>query len=372
METQPVQGVDVRAERERYVPRGIATTDFVVSRAEGASVWDADGTSSSTSRAASPARTSATARRRSSRAIHEQVDHYLHQCFMVAHVRAVRRGLPPARRPLAVPRVRDEVAARQLRRRGGRERGQDRARLHRPARGDRVRPRVPRPHEPDDGDDGKVATSRLRPARARGLPRARAVPVPRRHDRGRARRARAALQAGRRPRSRRRLHGARDRAGRGRVHPDAGRLRAGLKEICEKHGILYVDDEVQSGCGRTGPVWAIEHLGVEPDLIVSGKSLGGGLPLAASPARPRSWTRRIRAGSAEPSAATRVAAAAACAVLDVLASPEFRERADEIGRLVRARLDGSRPTTRRSARSAASARCSRSSSRHPRATRRRS
>ena len=53
-----------------------------------------------------------------------------------------------------------------------------------------------------------------------------------------------------------------------------------LKEICEQHGILYVDDEVQAGIGRTGPVWAIEHYGVEPDLIVSGKSLGGGLPLA--------------------------------------------------------------------------------------------
>src|SRR6266516_4971428 len=52
-----------------------------------------------------------------------------------------------------------------------------------------------------------------------------------------------------------------------------------LKELCERHGILYVDDEVQAGVGRTGPVWAIEHYGVEPDLLVSGKSLGGGLPL---------------------------------------------------------------------------------------------
>ena len=53
-----------------------------------------------------------------------------------------------------------------------------------------------------------------------------------------------------------------------------------LKELLSSHGILYVDDEVQSGMGRTGPVWAIEHYGVEPDLVVSGKSLGGGLPLA--------------------------------------------------------------------------------------------
>ena len=56
---------------------------------------------------------------------------------------------------------------------------------------------------------------------------------------------------------------------------------ARLLELCREHGAVYVDDEVQSGVGRTGPVWAIEHYGVEPDLLVSGKSLGGGLPLAA-------------------------------------------------------------------------------------------
>ena len=54
-----------------------------------------------------------------------------------------------------------------------------------------------------------------------------------------------------------------------------------LRELCDAHGILFVADEVQSGVGRTGPMWAIEHSGVAPDLLVSGKSLGGGLPLAA-------------------------------------------------------------------------------------------
>src|SRR4051794_3272872 len=48
------------------------------------------------------------------------------------------------------------------------------------------------------------------------------------------------------------------------------------QEVCAEHEILYLDDEVQSGVGRTGPVWAIEHYDVEPDLLVSGKSLGGG------------------------------------------------------------------------------------------------
>src|SRR4051794_28379451 len=50
-----------------------------------------------------------------------------------------------------------------------------------------------------------------------------------------------------------------------------------LQELLDQYGILYVNDEVQSGCGRTGPVWAIEHWDVQPDLLVSGKTLGGGL-----------------------------------------------------------------------------------------------
>jgi len=55
-----------------------------------------------------------------------------------------------------------------------------------------------------------------------------------------------------------------------------------LQEICRSHGILYVDDEIQTGVGRTGKMWAVEHHdGVEPDLLISGKSIGGGLPLAA-------------------------------------------------------------------------------------------
>src|SRR6202007_927161 len=58
---------------------------------------------------------------------------------------------------------------------------------------------------------------------------------------------------------------------------------ATIKEICKKYGIVFIADEVQSGIGRTGKMFAIEHYGVEPDLITSAKSLGGGLPIAAVP-----------------------------------------------------------------------------------------
>jgi len=55
----------------------------------------------------------------------------------------------------------------------------------------------------------------------------------------------------------------------------------GLRKICSDHGILFVDDEVQAGMGRTGKWWATEHFEVTPDLITSAKALGGGLPLSA-------------------------------------------------------------------------------------------
>ncbi|MBN1159895.1 MAG: aminotransferase class III-fold pyridoxal phosphate-dependent enzyme [Candidatus Diapherotrites archaeon] len=55
-----------------------------------------------------------------------------------------------------------------------------------------------------------------------------------------------------------------------------------LKKICSKHGILFVADEVQSGMGRTGKMWAMEHYNTEPDIICSAKALGGGMPLGAT------------------------------------------------------------------------------------------
>jgi 4-aminobutyrate aminotransferase/(S)-3-amino-2-methylpropionate transaminase len=112
-----------------------------------------------------------------------------------------------------------------------------------------------------------------------------------------------------------------------------------LQERCDRHGILYVDDEVQAGCGRTGPMWAIEHYGVEPDLIVSGKSLGGGLPLAAVTGRAELMDSVHTGGLGGTFGGNPVSCAAALAVLDELAAPGFRERADQIARLLHRRLD---------------------------------
>ena len=112
-----------------------------------------------------------------------------------------------------------------------------------------------------------------------------------------------------------------------------------LKEICEAHGILYVDDEVQAGVGRTGPVWAIEHYGVEPDLLVSGKSLGGGLPLAAVTGRPELMDAVGGGGLGGTFGGNPVACAAAAVVLDAVAAPAFREQANALGRAIRDRLN---------------------------------
>ncbi|CAN5145593.1 hypothetical protein BH18ACT12_BH18ACT12_13470 [soil metagenome] len=112
-----------------------------------------------------------------------------------------------------------------------------------------------------------------------------------------------------------------------------------LKEICESHGILYVDDEVQAGVGRTGPVWAIEHYGVEPDLLVSGKSLGGGLPLAAVTGPAKVMDSVPPGGLGGTFGGNPLACAAAKAVLEEVRSDDYRERAEQVGKRVRSRLD---------------------------------
>jgi 4-aminobutyrate aminotransferase len=112
-----------------------------------------------------------------------------------------------------------------------------------------------------------------------------------------------------------------------------------LAALCREHGILYVADEVQSGIGRTGPVWAVEHSGVQPDLVVSGKSLGGGLPLAGVTGNAEVVDAVPPGGLGGTFGGNPVACAAALAVLDEVSSDAFRARAETLGKTIRARLD---------------------------------
>ena len=113
-----------------------------------------------------------------------------------------------------------------------------------------------------------------------------------------------------------------------------------LAELCAEHGILYVDDEVQSGVGRTGKMWAIEHYdGVEPDLLVSGKSIGGGLPLAAVTGRAELMDAVPTGGLGGTFGGNPLSCAAANAALEAIRDPDFLETATRLGERVRARLD---------------------------------
>jgi len=81
----------------------------------------------------------------------------------------------------------------------------------------------------------------------------------------------------------------------GYVVPAPGFMQ-GLRQICDQYGILLIADEVQSGVGRTGKIWAFEHEGVVPDIVASAKGLGGGMPIGAMIAR-KQLTERWEPGS---------------------------------------------------------------------------
>src|SRR6184192_2049601 len=104
-----------------------------------------------------------------------------------------------------------------------------------------------------------------------------------------------------------------------------------LIDICHKHGVLFIADEVQSGFGRTGKMFASEHYGIEPDMIVTAKSLGGGLPLAAVTGRAEIMDAPGPGGLGGTFAGNPLACAAANAVLDVLECSDLLQRANELG-----------------------------------------
>ena len=104
-----------------------------------------------------------------------------------------------------------------------------------------------------------------------------------------------------------------------------------LIDLCRHHGILFIADEVQSGFGRTGALFASEHYGIEPDLIVTAKSLGGGLPLAAVTGRAEIMDAPGPGGLGGTFAGNPLSCAAALAVLDLFQEENLLARANELG-----------------------------------------
>jgi 4-aminobutyrate aminotransferase len=100
------------------------------------------------------------------------------------------------------------------------------------------------------------------------------------------------------------------------VPPDG--FLAGLRSLCDEHGILLVFDEVQSGVGRTGRMWACEHWGVAPDIMTSAKGLGSGLPIGAVIAKRRVMEHWKRGAHGNTYGGNPVTCAAAIATLDLV------------------------------------------------------
>ena len=114
----------------------------------------------------------------------------------------------------------------------------------------------------------------------------------------------------------------------------------GVREICDEHGIVLVVDEVQTGFARTGRMWAIEHSGVEPDLITVAKSIAAGLPLSGVIGRAEIMDAPGDSAIGGTYVGNPVAQAAALAVLDVIEEEGLVARADAIGETIRARMLG--------------------------------
>lgn len=112
----------------------------------------------------------------------------------------------------------------------------------------------------------------------------------------------------------------------------------GLRELCDRHGILLILDEIQSGFGRTGKLFALEHSGIVPDVLVMGKAMGAGLPISAFMASKQLHDRFSPGGHGSTYGGNAVACAAAMAGLDVLEEEGLVERAATVGTQLLERL----------------------------------
>lgn len=115
-----------------------------------------------------------------------------------------------------------------------------------------------------------------------------------------------------------------------------------LRALCDRHGILLIADEVQSGFARTGRMFGIQNAGVEPDLVTVAKSLAAGFPLSGVIGRARLMDAIEPGGLGGTYAGNPVACAAALAVLDVIAEERLLERATILGARARSRLNAVR------------------------------
>jgi 4-aminobutyrate aminotransferase len=118
-----------------------------------------------------------------------------------------------------------------------------------------------------------------------------------------------------------------------------------LRQLCDEHGIVLIADEIQTGFGRTGKLFAMEHFGVVPDLMTIAKSLAGGVPLSAVTGRAEIMDAPAPGGLGGTYAGNPLAIAAAHAIIDVMRDEQLPERGASLGTQLKAVLNEARATT---------------------------
>ena len=120
--------------------------------------------------------------------------------------------------------------------------------------------------------------------------------------------------------------------GEGGVHVAPPGYLRGLREICDDRGVVLIFDEVQTGFGRTGRMWASEHWNVTPDIMCVAKALGGGLPIGATIAKAEIMDSLKTGEHSSTFGGNPLACAAACATIDVILEENLPERAQSLGK----------------------------------------
>jgi len=113
-----------------------------------------------------------------------------------------------------------------------------------------------------------------------------------------------------------------------------------LRQVCDKHGIVFIADEIQCGAGRTGKMYACEHSGVIPDMVVSAKSIGAGMPISALTGRAEMMDAPHLGGVGGTYGGNPVTCVAAIEAIKILQSESFLKRVNEVGEIVRITLEG--------------------------------
>jgi 4-aminobutyrate aminotransferase/(S)-3-amino-2-methylpropionate transaminase len=128
--------------------------------------------------------------------------------------------------------------------------------------------------------------------------------------------------------------------GEGGFYAAPAELLRRLRSLCDTHGIVLIADEIQSGFGRTGRMFAIEHAGIEPDLITIAKSVAGGVPLSGVIGKAQIMDAPLPGGLGGTYAGSPLGCAAGLAVLEVMREEQLLKRSNEIGRFMSSRLKG--------------------------------